>query len=87
MGDAGSQLLGFLLAALALASSWTTAGTTVATMLLPLLVLAIPILDTTLVTVVRLVERRPVTQGGRTTPRTGSSTTGSPRRAPSHCWR
>ena len=65
MGDAGSQLLGFLLAALALASSWTTAGTTVATMLLPLLVLAIPILDTTLVTVVRLVERRPVTQGGR----------------------
>ena len=65
MGDAGSQLLGFLLGALALASSWTTAGTTVATMLLPLLVLAIPILDTTLVTVVRLVERRPVTQGGK----------------------
>ena len=65
MGDAGSQLLGFLLAALGLASSWTTAGTTVATMLLPLLVLAIPILDTTLVTVRRLAERRPVTQGGR----------------------
>jgi UDP-GlcNAc:undecaprenyl-phosphate GlcNAc-1-phosphate transferase len=64
MGDAGSQLLGFLLAALGLASSWTTAGTTVATMLLPLLVLAIPILDTTLVTVRRLAERRPVTQGG-----------------------
>jgi UDP-GlcNAc:undecaprenyl-phosphate GlcNAc-1-phosphate transferase len=33
-------------------------------MLLPLLVLAIPILDTTLVTVRRLAERRPVTQGG-----------------------
>ena len=65
MGDAGSQLLGFLLAALGLASSWTTAGTTVATMLLPLLVLAIPILDTTLVTVRRLAERRPVTQGGK----------------------
>jgi UDP-GlcNAc:undecaprenyl-phosphate GlcNAc-1-phosphate transferase len=65
MGDAGSQLLGFLLAALGLAASWTTAGTTVATMLLPLLVLAIPILDTTLVTVRRLAERRPVTQGGR----------------------
>ena len=64
MGDAGSQLLGFMLAALGLASSWTTAGTTVATMLLPLLVLAIPILDTTLVTVRRLAERRPVTQGG-----------------------
>ena len=65
MGDAGSQLLGFLLAALGLAASWTTAGTTVATMLLPLLVLAIPILDTTLVTVRRLAERRPVTQGGK----------------------
>ena len=65
MGDAGSQLLGFLLAALALASSWTTTGATVATILLPLLVLAIPILDTTLVTVRRLAERRPVTQGGK----------------------
>ncbi len=66
MGDSGSQVLGFLLAALGLAASWTTAGTTVATMLLPLLVLAIPILDTTLVTVIAaLVERRPVTQGGK----------------------
>jgi UDP-GlcNAc:undecaprenyl-phosphate/decaprenyl-phosphate GlcNAc-1-phosphate transferase len=65
MGDGGSQLLGFLLAALGLAASWTTAGTTVATMLLPLLVLAIPILDTTLVTIRRIVERRPVTQGGK----------------------
>ncbi len=65
MGDSGSQVLGFLLATLGLASSWTTAGTTVATMLLPLLVLAIPILDTTLVTLKRLRERRPVTQGGR----------------------
>jgi UDP-GlcNAc:undecaprenyl-phosphate/decaprenyl-phosphate GlcNAc-1-phosphate transferase len=65
MGDSGSQVLGFGLASLALAASWTTAGTTVATILLPLLVLAIPILDTTLVTVVRLLERRPVTKGGR----------------------
>jgi UDP-GlcNAc:undecaprenyl-phosphate/decaprenyl-phosphate GlcNAc-1-phosphate transferase len=65
MGDSGSQALGFLLASLGLAASWTTAGTTVATMLLPLLVLAIPILDTTLVTVARLRERRPVTQGGK----------------------
>ncbi len=65
MGDAGSQLLGFLLAVLGLAASWTTAGTTVATTLLPLLVLAVPILDTTLVTVRRLAERRPVSQGGK----------------------
>jgi UDP-GlcNAc:undecaprenyl-phosphate/decaprenyl-phosphate GlcNAc-1-phosphate transferase len=65
MGDSGSQVIGFGLASLALASSWTVAGTTVATILLPLLVLAVPILDTTLVTTVRLAQRRPVTQGGR----------------------
>ena len=65
MGDSGSQVLGFTLAALALSSSWKVAGTTVTTVLLPLLVLAVPILDTTLVTIVRLLERRPVTRGGR----------------------
>ena len=65
MGDSGSLVLGFGLASLALASSWTVAGTTTATILLPLLILAIPILDTTLVTLKRLAERRPVTQGGR----------------------
>jgi UDP-GlcNAc:undecaprenyl-phosphate GlcNAc-1-phosphate transferase len=65
MGDSGSQVLGFLLATLALASSWTAAGATLTTMVLPLLVLAVPILDTTLVTVVRMLERRPVTQGGK----------------------
>jgi UDP-GlcNAc:undecaprenyl-phosphate GlcNAc-1-phosphate transferase len=65
MGDSGSQLLGFALGSLGLASSWTVAGSTVATLLLPILVLAVPILDTTLVTVVRLLEGRPVTQGGR----------------------
>jgi UDP-GlcNAc:undecaprenyl-phosphate GlcNAc-1-phosphate transferase len=59
------MVIGFGLASLALAASWTVAGTTAATILLPLLVLAIPILDTTLVTIARLVEKRPVTQGGR----------------------
>jgi UDP-GlcNAc:undecaprenyl-phosphate GlcNAc-1-phosphate transferase len=65
MGDSGSQLLGFVLASLGLAASWTVAGSTVATLLLPILVLAVPILDTALVTIVRLFEGRPVTQGGR----------------------
>jgi UDP-GlcNAc:undecaprenyl-phosphate GlcNAc-1-phosphate transferase len=65
MGDSGSQVLGFLLAAFGLASSWKVAGTTVATLLLPILILAVPILDTTLVTVVRLLEGRPIYQGGR----------------------
>jgi UDP-GlcNAc:undecaprenyl-phosphate GlcNAc-1-phosphate transferase len=65
MGDSGSQVLGFLLAALGLTASWKVAGTTVATLLLPILVLAVPILDTTLVTIVRLLDGRPVYQGGR----------------------
>jgi UDP-GlcNAc:undecaprenyl-phosphate GlcNAc-1-phosphate transferase len=65
MGDSGAQVLGFALASLGLAASWTVAGSTVATLLLPILVLAVPILDTTLVTVVRLLEGRPVTRGGR----------------------
>jgi UDP-GlcNAc:undecaprenyl-phosphate GlcNAc-1-phosphate transferase len=65
MGDSGSLVLGFGLASLALASSWTVAGATAATIALPLLVLAIPILDTTLVTVARLAGRRPVTRGGK----------------------
>src|SRR5207253_5450336 len=68
LGDSGSQLLGFLLASLGLASSWKVAGTTVATLLLPLLILAVPILDTTLVTIVRLLEGRPIYQGGRDHP-------------------
>jgi len=65
LGDSGSQLLGFALASLGLVASWNVAGSTVATLLLPILVLAVPILDTALVTVVRLLEGRPVTQGGR----------------------
>ena len=65
MGDSGSQVLGFAVAALGLAVSWHAASAGVATVLLPILVLAVPILDTTLVTIVRLLEGRPVTQGGR----------------------
>jgi UDP-GlcNAc:undecaprenyl-phosphate GlcNAc-1-phosphate transferase len=65
MGDSGSQVLGFTLAALGLTASWKTAGTTVATLLLPILVLAVPLLDTSLVTILRLMDGRPVYQGGR----------------------
>ena len=58
MGDSGSQVLGFVLASLGLLSSWKVAGTTVATVVLPMLVLAVPILDTALVT------RRACSRGG-----------------------
>jgi UDP-GlcNAc:undecaprenyl-phosphate GlcNAc-1-phosphate transferase len=65
MGDSGSQVLGFTLGALGLASSWKVAESTVATLVLPLIVLAVPILDTALVAITRLMEGRPVHQGGK----------------------
>jgi len=65
MGDSGSQVLGFALAACGIAATLKVAQTTVATLILPLLILAVPILDTTLVTIVRLFEGRPLYQGGR----------------------
>jgi UDP-GlcNAc:undecaprenyl-phosphate GlcNAc-1-phosphate transferase len=65
MGDSGSQLIGFTLASLGLASSYTVATSTVATLVLPMLVLAVPILGTTLVTIVRLLDGRPISQGGQ----------------------
>jgi UDP-GlcNAc:undecaprenyl-phosphate GlcNAc-1-phosphate transferase len=65
MGDSGSQVLGFTLGALGLATSWKVAETTVATLVLPVLVLAVPILDTALVATTRMVEGRPIHQGGK----------------------
>jgi UDP-GlcNAc:undecaprenyl-phosphate GlcNAc-1-phosphate transferase len=65
MGDSGSQVLGYLLATVALLASWQQAGTAVATLILPVLILAVPIVDTALVIVVRLLEGRPIYQGGR----------------------
>jgi UDP-GlcNAc:undecaprenyl-phosphate GlcNAc-1-phosphate transferase len=65
MGDSGSQVLGFALAACGIMGTFKVAQTTVATLILPLLILAVPILDTTLVTIVRLFEGRPIYQGGR----------------------
>jgi UDP-GlcNAc:undecaprenyl-phosphate/decaprenyl-phosphate GlcNAc-1-phosphate transferase len=65
MGDSGSQLLGFSLGALALLTSPGGAGGVAAAIAAPLLILAVPALDTGLVLLVRLGERRPVWQGGR----------------------
>jgi UDP-GlcNAc:undecaprenyl-phosphate/decaprenyl-phosphate GlcNAc-1-phosphate transferase len=65
MGDSGSQAIGFVLASLGLMASYKEAGTTIATVALPVLILAVPILDTTLVTALRLRSGRSVTQGGR----------------------
>jgi len=58
MGDSGAMLLGFTLGALAIQGLLKTAA--VATLLLPLLVLAIPIFDTSFVVAKRLKYRQPV---------------------------
>ena len=65
MGDSGSQLLGLSLATIALVSNWRGSSNVIVALLVPLLLLAVPILDTVLVTIVRLKEHRPVHLGGK----------------------
>jgi UDP-N-acetylmuramyl pentapeptide phosphotransferase/UDP-N-acetylglucosamine-1-phosphate transferase len=65
MGDSGSHMLGFALGGLALLASPGGAGGAAAAVAAPLLILALPVLDTGLVMLVRFSEGRPVWQGGR----------------------
>jgi UDP-GlcNAc:undecaprenyl-phosphate/decaprenyl-phosphate GlcNAc-1-phosphate transferase len=58
MGDSGALLLGFTLGALAIQGLLKTAA--VATLLFPLLVLAVPIIDTSFVVAKRLKYRQPI---------------------------
>ena len=63
MGDTGSNLLGYLLAAVAVQGALKTNA--VVALFLPLIVLAIPILDSSFVIAKRLKYRRPVYRGDR----------------------
>jgi len=63
MGDSGAMLLGFVLAAISVQGLLKTAATVA--LAFPLLVLAIPILDTSFVVLKRLKYRRPITQADR----------------------
>jgi UDP-GlcNAc:undecaprenyl-phosphate GlcNAc-1-phosphate transferase len=65
MGDAGSQLLGFMLAAAAVAQAGPGATSLGVAVLAPLAALALPIFDTTLVTAARRLSGTPVSKGGR----------------------
>jgi UDP-GlcNAc:undecaprenyl-phosphate GlcNAc-1-phosphate transferase len=66
MGDCGSLFLGFSIASLALVvQQQPGVGGQVAVGLVPLAVLAVPILDTTLVTFMRKLAGRPVSKGGQ----------------------
>jgi UDP-GlcNAc:undecaprenyl-phosphate GlcNAc-1-phosphate transferase len=67
MGDSGSLLIGMSLAGLSLTlGSTITGGQNVLSVIaVPLLVLLIPIFDTTLVTISRMLSGRPTSMGGR----------------------
>jgi len=62
MGDCGSMVLGFLLAAVAMKVQGR--GGPVTATLAPAVVLAVPIFDTAFVTVTRILSGTPVTEGG-----------------------
>jgi UDP-GlcNAc:undecaprenyl-phosphate/decaprenyl-phosphate GlcNAc-1-phosphate transferase len=66
MGDCGSMFIGFFLASSALLSASGDRGRSfIVVIAVPVLVLFIPIFDTTLVTVVRKISGRSVSVGGR----------------------
>jgi UDP-GlcNAc:undecaprenyl-phosphate GlcNAc-1-phosphate transferase len=64
LGDCGSLFIGFVLASLTLLQRYVSnASSTYFPVLMPVLVLALPILDTATVTVIRIRERRPIYVG------------------------
>ncbi len=65
MGDCGSLVIGFAIAVLSLYHGEFTAGSRLSAVAVPLLILMVPLLDTTLVTIIRLLSGRKASTGGR----------------------
>ena len=65
MGDCGSLFLGFMLGGMALLNNWGRSRGLVSVLMTPVLIMLVPIVDTSLVTVTRILRGRPVSQGGR----------------------
>ena len=65
MGDTGSLFIGALLAGLVITSPASVSGNLVAVLFVPLAIMAVPIVDTALVTVTRTLASRSIAQGGR----------------------
>ncbi len=65
MGDCGSLFLGFTLACTTILGSWEQASNLFAILAVPSLALGVPIFDTLLVTVSRLISGRGIAVGGR----------------------
>ena len=65
MGDCGSLVIGFSVAVLTMYNSEFRTTPSMAVYVIPILVLLVPLLDTTLVTVIRLLSGRKASTGGR----------------------
>jgi len=64
MGDCGALLIGFYLAVVTLIGTMTHMSNVIVVLVVPILVMAVPILDTTFVTIMRTLSGRPFYQGG-----------------------
>jgi len=64
MGDAGSLFLGSVLAGLVVTLPNSAPGSLVSVLFVPLAIVAVPLVDTTLVTVTRILAGRPISHGG-----------------------
>jgi UDP-GlcNAc:undecaprenyl-phosphate GlcNAc-1-phosphate transferase len=64
MGDSGSLFVGFLLAVTTLIGAEFPAKNHSVSLLFPLLVMVVPVCDTTLVTLTRILKGRPISMGG-----------------------
>jgi UDP-GlcNAc:undecaprenyl-phosphate GlcNAc-1-phosphate transferase len=65
MGDCGSLVIGFSISVLTLCFTNNTITTSLARIAVPILLLLVPIMDTTLVTFIRLLSGRKASTGGR----------------------
>ena len=65
MGDCGSLIIGFTLAVLSLYFSETQGGSALSNFAVPIILLLVPIFDTTLVTLIRLLSGRKASLGGK----------------------
>lgn len=65
MGNCGALLIGFFLAAINLTTDQAYAQNLLSVLLFPVMVLAIPIFDTALVSLIRWTSGRSISQGGR----------------------
>jgi UDP-GlcNAc:undecaprenyl-phosphate/decaprenyl-phosphate GlcNAc-1-phosphate transferase len=68
MGDSGSGFLGFTVAMIAVIGTYRDVSNVLLAVLVPAMILAVPIFDTAMVTLTRMLNRRPLFKGGRDHP-------------------